>query len=162
MSALKTSFYQSPIGAIEIVHNADFIVSLSLVDSTEKESQTPETLLKQCLYQLDEYFAGTRKHFELPLAPNGTEFQKKVWRVLQGIPYAAKCSYLDVAKLLNDPKATRAIGAANGKNPIAIVIPCHRVVGSDNSLTGYAWGMDRKKWLLDHEAKFGLGIQQLF
>ncbi len=162
MSGLKSSFYQSPIGAIEIVHNADFIVSLAFVDSEEKETQKPGTLLKQCLYQLDEYFAGTRKQFELPLAPTGTDFQKRVWRTLQGIAYAGKCSYLDIAKLMNDPKATRAIGAANGKNPIAIIIPCHRVVGSDNSLTGYAWGMGRKKWLLDHEAKFGLGIQQLF
>ncbi|MBK7440035.1 MAG: methylated-DNA--[protein]-cysteine S-methyltransferase [Bacteroidetes bacterium] len=162
MPELLTSYYISPIGTIEIKHNDEFITVVGFVEKTAPEVNKPKGVLQQCMHQLDEYFNGKRKVFDLPLAPTGTDFQKKVWKSLQGIPYAATVSYLDIAKLVGDEKSTRAVGAANGKNPIGIIIPCHRVIGSDSSLTGYAGGMFRKKWLLDHEAKFGLGIQTLF
>jgi methylated-DNA-[protein]-cysteine S-methyltransferase len=101
--------------------------------------------------QLHEYFAGTRTDFDLALAPAGTEFQQRVWRALCEIPYGDTTSYGAIARQLGTPDASRAVGLANGRNPIAIVIPCHRVIGSDGSLTGYGGGLDRKRWLLDHE-----------
>jgi methylated-DNA-[protein]-cysteine S-methyltransferase len=100
---------------------------------------------------MDEYFEGSRKEFQLPLAPEGTDFQKRVWSELLNIPYGATCSYLDVARALGDANAIRAVGAANGRNPISIIIPCHRVIGADGSLTGYGGGLWRKEWLLRHE-----------
>jgi methylated-DNA-[protein]-cysteine S-methyltransferase len=162
VSALITSYYHSPIGNIEIQHNDEFIAVVGFTEVDFEEKSKPGGVLLQCMHQLDEYFEGKLKQFDLPLAPSGTDFQKRVWKALQTIPYAAKVSYLDIAKMLGDEKSTRAVGAANGKNPIGIIIPCHRVIGSDSSLTGYAGGMARKKWLLDHEARFGLGVQMLF
>lgn len=103
--------------------------------------------------QLDEYFAGTRTEFSIPLAPRGATFRRRVWRLLSEIPYGATRSYGDLAAELGDPNLARAVGTANGRNPIAIVVPCHRVVGADGSLTGYAGGLDRKRFLLDHEAR---------
>lgn len=108
-------------------------------------------VLAEACAQLGEYFAGARTHFELPLAPVGTPFQQRVWAALVEIPYGETATYLDLARRLGDPKATRAVGAANGRNPLAVLVPCHRVVGSDGSLTGYAGGMQRKRWLLRHE-----------
>jgi methylated-DNA-[protein]-cysteine S-methyltransferase len=113
------------------------------------ERSTP--LLERAGAQLDEYFAGKRRSFDLPLAPRGTEFQREVWAVLRAIPFGTTWSYARVALRLGRPGAVRAVGAANGSNPIAIVIPCHRVVGSDGSLTGYGGGLPRKRWLLAHE-----------
>ena len=103
--------------------------------------------------QLDEYFSGNRKEFSLPLVFSGTEFQQKVWRALTEIPFGATRSYLQQSKVLGDEKAIRAVARANGENCIDIIVPCHRVVGSDGSLTGYAGGLRAKKWLLEHEAK---------
>jgi methylated-DNA-[protein]-cysteine S-methyltransferase len=111
----------------------------------------PETLLST-ITQLKEYFNKTRTHFQLKLNPEGTGFQKKVWRQLETIPFGKTTSYQNLANNLGDPKVIRAAASANGKNPIAIVIPCHRVIGSDGSLTGYAGGLHRKKWLLEHES----------
>jgi len=105
--------------------------------------------------ELDEYFAGTRRHFDTPLAPNGTEFQKTVWNALREIPYGETRSYAEQARRLGAPAAIRAVAAANGQNPIAIVIPCHRVIGTDGKLTGYAGGLWRKEWLLRHEGATG-------
>ena len=102
--------------------------------------------------QFEEYFNGTRKTFDIPLSPEGTEFQKKVWTELLNIPYGETTTYQQMANKLGDPKVIRAAASANGKNPISIVIPCHRVIGSDGSLTGYAGGLHRKKWLLEHES----------
>lgn len=104
------------------------------------------------LGQLREYFAGTRSQFDLPLAPRGTAFQRQVWEALRPIPHGSTTSYGAIAASIGRPTASRAVGAANGQNPIAIVVPCHRVVGSTGALTGYGGGMDRKRWLLDHEA----------
>ena len=103
--------------------------------------------------QLNDYFSGTRQDFNLPLDPKGTDFQQSVWRYLATIPYGQKASYQDVANGIDNPKAVRAVGAANGKNPIAIIVPCHRVIGKNGSLTGYAWGVESKSWLLSHERK---------
>lgn len=111
--------------------------------------------------ELDEYFHGKRKLFSVPLLLPGTEFQQSVWNILLEIPYGTTRSYMEQAKLLNNPKGVRAVASANGMNQIAIVIPCHRVIGSDGSLTGYAGGLHRKKWLLDHEQRHsGMPIQQ--
>lgn len=101
--------------------------------------------------QLSEYFAGSRTTFDLPLDPPGTPFQLRVWELLRRIPYGATTSYGDLARRLGDPLATRAVGAANGKNPIPIIVPCHRVVGSRGELTGFGGGIERKRWLLEHE-----------
>jgi len=111
--------------------------------------------------QLDEYFAGTRRTFDLALNPRGTDFQHAVWRALREIPYARTCSYGAVASAIGNPKGVRAVGLANGRNPISIIVPCHRVVGSDGSLTGYGGGIERKQWLLAHEQRFA-GQPSLF
>lgn len=103
--------------------------------------------------QLDAYFSGQLTQFDLSLSPQGTDFQVRVWRALQDIPYGKTCSYLDIARALGDPNATRAVGAANGQNPLPIIIPCHRVIGQDGSLTGFGGGLDRKRFLLAHEQK---------
>jgi methylated-DNA-[protein]-cysteine S-methyltransferase len=106
------------------------------------------------IIQLNEYFSGNSNKFNLPLKPIGTEFQKKIWRELQNIKYGEKKSYGEIAKILNHPTASRAVGMANSKNPISIIIPCHRVIGTNGKLTGYAGGIKVKEWLLNHEAKF--------
>lgn len=108
-------------------------------------------LLNRVAAQLQEYFAGTRTTFDLPLEPSGTDFQLSVWELLRKIPYGVTTSYGELARRLGDPKATRAVGAANGANPIPIIVPCHRVVGSKGELTGFGGGLDRKRWLLEHE-----------
>jgi methylated-DNA-[protein]-cysteine S-methyltransferase len=107
--------------------------------------------LPEAVRQLGEYFAGKRRDFELPLALNGTEFQRRVWRALTEIPYGKTWSYGEQARRIGNPKASRAVGLANGRNPIAIVVPCHRVIGADGSLTGFGGGLERKRWLLAHE-----------
>lgn len=118
-------------------------------------------ILERAAAQLAAYFAGALREFDLPLAPEGTAFQRRVWDALRAIPYGVTMSYRDVARRIGDPRATRAVGAANGRNPIVIILPCHRVVGADGSLTGYGGGMARKRWLLEHEgalpATLGVG-----
>lgn len=122
-----------------------------LEDGPAHFDPVPE-LLEDACYQLQEYFDGSRQAFDLKLNPVGTEFQKKVWAALMEIPYGKTITYLELAKQLGDPRAIRAVAAANGKNPLWIFVPCHRVVGSDGSLVGYAGGLGRKKWLLEHES----------
>lgn len=113
------------------------------------ERETP--LIRETHRQLDAYFAGTLREFDLPLDPQGTAFQQEVWRALLGVAYGTTCSYIDIARRLGDPRATRAVGAANGRNPVSIVIPCHRVIGSDGGLTGYGGGLAMKRHLLELE-----------
>ena len=108
-------------------------------------------LLQECQMQIESYFAGKSVDFDVPLQPKGTDFQLNVWQKLLQIPVGHTASYLEIARSLGDPNATRAVGSANGQNPIAIIIPCHRVIGSNGTLTGYAGGLWRKKWLLNHE-----------
>jgi len=116
---------------------------------------TPESeaarIIAAARAQLDEYFAGRRTHFDLPLAPVGTPFQRRVWAALAEIPFGRAISYLELARTIGDPRAVRAVGGANGKNPLPIVLPCHRVIGADGSLTGFGGGIERKRWLLVHE-----------
>lgn len=119
-------------------------------------------MLIQCVEQLIQYFNGQRRIFELPLNQPGTSFQQQTWNLLTAIPFGKTISYLQLAIKTGDPKATRAVANANGRNNIAIIVPCHRVIGSNRELTGYAGGLWRKKWLLDHETKIMYGVQTLF
>lgn len=126
------------------------------IDATWREEDN-DPVLREARRQLVEYFAGSRRAFDLPLAPRGTDFQRRVWDALAGIGFGDTCSYLDIARRLGDPNALRAVGAANGRNPIAIVIPCHRVIGADGSLTGYGGGLERKRFLLELEGALPAG-----
>ena len=119
-------------------------------------------MIIQCIEQLIQYFQGQRRVFEFPVFQEGTSFQEKVWNELTSIPYGKTISYLDLARRLGDPKSIRAAASANGRNNVAIVVPCHRVIGSKRDLVGYAGGLWRKKWLLDHETKILYGVQTLF
>ncbi len=148
---MKQVIINTPLGRSKIIGNENGISSVVILDSDMTLSTAIPEDLKDCVIQIEQYFKGTRKEFELKLNPKGTEFQKRVWNELIKIPFGKTISYLDLSKKLGDPKAIRAVASANGKNPIWIIIPCHRVIGSDGSLTGYAGGLNRKKWLLDHE-----------
>lgn len=148
---MKTCFIQSPLGFIKIVGNQDGLSSVIITKSEEKITNNIPVELKECASQLEEYFKGTRTKFNLKLNPEGSSFQKKVWKQLEQIPYGKTISYLDFSKQLGDVKAIRAVANANGKNPLWIILPCHRVIGSNGSLTGYAGGLYAKKWLLEHE-----------
>jgi methylated-DNA-[protein]-cysteine S-methyltransferase len=149
-----TAIYKSPLGAIEIVGTRDRIVSLEFADQEQQSDVDLPFCLKDGLEQIDEYFSGERKDFSLRLDPPGTEFQKSVWRQLEKVPYGSLTSYGKIAAIMGKPTASRAVGSANGKNPIAIIIPCHRVVASDGNLTGYGGGLWRKEWLIRHEKDF--------
>lgn len=149
---METCIIETPLGNAKIIGDTNGIASVSIDDTSEELSQIiPENLL-DCVTQLKAYFREERQYFDLRLNPNGTDFQKRVWRQLQQIPYGKKCSYLELSIQLGDPKAVRAVANANGKNPLWIIVPCHRVIGSDGSLTGYAGGLHRKKWLINHES----------
>lgn len=144
------TYYASPIGTLEIVGDGHAVTAVNFIEK-EQQPANSNPLLEECVKQLDEYFFGTRKSFTVPLAPHGTPFQKQVWNELLLIPFGKTASYLDIARAMKNEKSVRAVGAANGANPIAIIIPCHRVIGADGSLTGYAGGIERKEWLLRHE-----------
>ncbi|HBO74314.1 MAG TPA: cysteine methyltransferase [Marinilabiliales bacterium] len=152
--------FETPIGTVVSVASAHGIESVSFTDEDSgPKPERPitddfEKFLHPLKSQLEEYFEGKRKTFELALAPSGTPFQQKAWDVLQRIPYGETRTYQQQTGYIGDPKAIRAVASANGKNPVAIVIPCHRVIGTDGSLTGYAGGLWRKKWLLEHEHRF--------
>ncbi|MDE1205222.1 methylated-DNA--[protein]-cysteine S-methyltransferase [Tenacibaculum larymnensis] len=164
MSNLQTTYYKTPIGIAKIEGDENGIQSISVLDddtsTTISSSKEIPACLQECITQLNEYFAGTRKDFNLKLNPQGTTFQQSVWKELLNISFGSTRTYLEQTKQLGDVKAIRAVASANGKNPIWIVIPCHRVIGSDGSLTGYAGGVWRKKWLLEHES--GAKQQTLF
>lgn len=146
------AYLESPIGYIEIISSKAGITAIRFVEEMTAEIQSNQHI-EDAIEQLNEYFAGQRNQFELNLDLNGTEFQKKIWTLLQEIESGRTVSYKDIARKHGDLKAIRAIGTTNGRNPLSIVVPCHRVIGSDGSLTGYASGLQRKKWLLDHEKK---------
>ena len=151
MESEKIAYYKTPIGTAKIIGNNEGIISVTIIEDKIETSTQISKCLESCIVQLDEYFQGNRTRFDLKLNPHGTDFQKKVWNELLNIPFGKTRSYLEQTKKIGDPKAIRAVAAANGKNPIWIIIPCHRVIGSDGSLTGYAGGIWRKKWLLEHE-----------
>ncbi|MFC7686232.1 methylated-DNA--[protein]-cysteine S-methyltransferase [Ureibacillus sp. GCM10028918] len=149
--------YKSPIGLIEIIGTEEAVCSIMFSEKAEPEnfigSDTPK-VLELCFHELDEYFKGTRYEFTFPYTFEGTDFQNTVWTTLKGIPYAGTSSYKDIAVSIGNEKAIRAVGSANGKNKLSIVIPCHRIIGSNGKLTGYAGGLWRKEWLLQHEKNF--------
>lgn len=149
---MQTAIINSPVGKIEIVGDDLGIVSVVFLDTEEVEiSEYIPLALTEVVFQLQQYFKGERRNFSVKLSMKGTDFQKRVWKELQKIAFGKTLSYQQIANQLGDPKVIRAAAAANSKNPISIIIPCHRVIGSDGSLTGYAGGLHRKKWLLEHE-----------
>jgi len=160
---MPAAYYKSPIGVIKITEEENVITSIYALDE-EHDVLPPQTpLLQQAVRELDEYFAGTRKIFELPLQQQGSAFQQQVWDELCKIGYGKTISYMQQSRFMNNPLGIRAIASANGKNHILIVVPCHRVIGSDGSLTGFGAGIWRKKWLLEHEARvMGVGQTSLF
>ncbi len=165
MAETFSTYYHSPVGLLKISGTADFISEVSFHDTTQKPEGTKKhlpPLLINCIEQLIQYFNGERRQFELPLHQTGTVFQQDVWNYLMTIPYGKTISYLELARKTGDSKATRAVASANGKNNIAIIIPCHRVIGSNKELVGYGGGLWRKKWLLELEAKVAHGVQTLF
>src|SRR5690606_16887318 len=148
---MEECIIHTPLGFTKITGDDDGIASITVLNSEEKLTDIIPESLQDCVYQLQDYFEGKREQFDLKLNPQGTDFQPTVWKQLQTIPYGKSMSYLELSKQLGDVKAIRAVANANGKNPIWIIIPCHRVIGSDGSLTGYAGGLARKQWLLNHE-----------
>lgn len=152
MESTFISFLQTPIGELEIIADENSVLSVTFNDvKSEKTNVNENEISIKCKQQLQEYFNESRKIFELTLNFNGTDFQNKVWTELQNISIGKTISYLQLAKNLGDAKCIRAAASANGKNPFAIIVPCHRVIGKDGSLTGYAGGLWRKQWLLEHE-----------
>lgn len=148
---METAIIETPLGFAEIKGDEKGLASISVLNKEKPTVIVPE-VLEDAVYQLQEYFEGSRTTFQLPLNPQGTDFQKRVWNALLKIPYGKTTSYLELSKKLGDVKAIRAVAAANGKNPLWIVVPCHRVIGSNGDLIGYAGGLHRKKWLLEHES----------
>ena len=145
-----TQTIQSSAGLIEVTASATAITAIRFVDSAQPDATASDITALACS-QLSEYFNGARAAFDLPLAPAGTPFQLRVWQALCDIPFGSTCSYRDIAAAIDNPKGVRAVGLANGKNPVAIVIPCHRVIGANGKLTGYAGGLEKKAKLLSLE-----------
>jgi methylated-DNA-[protein]-cysteine S-methyltransferase len=164
-------YYHSPVGLIKIVISDGCINEIIFLDhedemhADKKEKTIDEinnAVYKNCADQFDEYFSGKRTVFELPLQQTGTPFQQSVWNELEKIPFGKTISYLQLARRIGNVKSIRAVGTANGRNNLSIVVPCHRVIGSDGSLTGYAGGLWRKQFLLEHENKYANGLQLMF
>nr|WP_319482028.1 methylated-DNA--[protein]-cysteine S-methyltransferase [uncultured Draconibacterium sp.] len=152
----------SPVGWLKLQSTEADLTAISFDVEKAEDSTDQPTILIDTASQLQEYFAGKRKDFNLQLAPKGTEFQQKIWKLVQKVDFGTTASYLDIAIQSGSEKNTRAVGLANGKNPIPIIIPCHRIVGSSGKLTGYAGGLERKRWLLNHELSHTPTIGRLF
>ena len=162
MNERFVTYCKSPLGQIKITANSNSITSILFVfDNTDIEPENSNPILEVCRKQLAEYFTGKRKEFDVKLSQVGTEFQQDVWNQLFNIPFDETVSYDFIARKLGRPRSIRAVGAANGRNQISIIVPCHRVIGTDGNLTGYAGGLWRKKWLLNHEAKYSNSERQL-
>ena len=142
--------YNSPIGNLVVISNQQSILECNFQNKKKQSKEIPR-ILERALKQLDEYFKGERRKFDLDLSPSGTEFQEEVWKQLIEIPFGSTISYRELAVNVGNKRAVRAVGNANGKNPISIMIPCQRVIGSDGKLVGYGGGIEKKKWLLDFE-----------
>jgi len=157
---------ESPIGPIRLTAGAAALTGVFMLKHKYGPAGFPDeergesSLLTEAARQLAAYFAGELRDFDLPLAPEGSDFQQQVWDELRRIPFGETTSYMAIAKRIGDPRHVRAVGSANGRNPISIIIPCHRVVGSDGSLVGYGGGLDRKRWLLDHEIRVAGAVLQ--
>ena len=161
MSNELTAYYHSPIGWLEIKANTYFVFSIWFVEE-QKQNSDSHPLLSSANTQLKQYFTSERKIFDFPMQQKGTDFQNRVWNQLLTIPFGKTLSYQQLSKNIGDVKAIRAVGTTNGKNQLGIVVPCHRVIGTDGSLTGYAGGLWRKKWLLEHEQNSVSQQQKLF
>lgn len=144
-------YYNSPIGILEIICSENVLLSVMFVEKEKLVGKVNNAVLENTIKQLDEYFDGRRKEFNIKMELEGTDFQKQVWSELLKIPFGETISYKNLAIRIGNEKSSRAVGNANGKNMIWIIIPCHRVIGTDGSLTGYAGGLERKQWLLEHE-----------
>jgi len=153
---------ETPVGYLELTVNQDSLLSVSFIEDIVQASDFQPDILKETALQLDEYFKGLRKEFNLNMKPAGTEFQLKVWEQVKKIPFGETVSYLEIAKQTGSKNNTRAVGLANGKNPIPIIIPCHRVIGVNGKLTGYAGGLEKKRWLLQHELQYSDNSNLLF
>ena len=165
MDTVYTTTYHSPVGPLRISGTAHFISEVAFENRELQPAGSCEPLpplVVQCVEQLIEYFNNGRRQFDLPLVQPGTAFQQEVWNELVLIPFGKTISYIELARRTGDPKSTRAVATANGKNNIAIIVPCHRVIGANGQLLGYGGGLARKKWLLDHELKIAHGVQTLF
>jgi methylated-DNA-[protein]-cysteine S-methyltransferase len=149
---MHRGWLETPIGLLEAVESGGAIVQVGFQDRTDARGEEDHPLVAECLRQLREYFAGRRREFRLALDPRGTDFQKRVWDELRKIPFGTTTTYTAIARSLGRVSAVRAVGGANGRNPISVIIPCHRVIGAGGGLVGYGGGLWRKKWLLDHEA----------
>jgi methylated-DNA-[protein]-cysteine S-methyltransferase len=167
----ETIYYKSPVGTLEIRSTGDAITAVLFLNSWKGKKINEDEIIfanpkfaaiKNCIIQLDEYFAGKRTDFSIDTLQDGTAFQQTVWAELCNIPYGKTISYLELSKRIGNVKAIRAVGTANGNNSVSIIIPCHRVIGSNGSLVGYGGDLWRKKWLLEHEAKYAHGVQKLF
>ncbi len=148
---METAYMETPVGWARIQGDQQGLTSVNILDEAPRNTDIIPEILEDAVYQLREYFEGKRHNFDLNLNPEGTPFQLKVWKLLATLPFGKTISYLELSRKLGDLNAIRAVASANAKNPLWVIIPCHRVVGSDGSLTGYAGGLHRKKWLLDHE-----------
>lgn len=149
-AAKYSACYESPLGLIRVTGTETAVCAIEFIDEPPAQ-QVSNPTIEEAVRQLEQYFRKEQRTFDIPIAPHGTEFQKTVWDKLVTISYGQVVSYMDIANALEKPKAVRAVGAANGRNPIAIVVPCHRIIGSNGKLTGYAGGLWRKEWLLRHE-----------
>jgi methylated-DNA-[protein]-cysteine S-methyltransferase len=159
------TYYQSPLGMLKIGGTDSYISELTFVDNPEQVTHGEpgiSEVMHQCTEELIEFFNGKRRTFDIPVYQEGTAFQQQVWGELLNIPFGKTISYLEQAKRVGDVKAIRAVASTNGKNKISIIVPCHRVIGSDKTLIGYGGGLWRKKWLLQHEFKITHGVQTLF
>jgi methylated-DNA-[protein]-cysteine S-methyltransferase len=161
--ATATSVIESPVGPLHLAATDEGLTHILFVDQMDREPQVvsgdgaARRIVRETERQLDDYFAGRRRKFDVPLAPAGTEFQRATWKALAEVPYGETISYAELARRMDRPRAVRAVGAANGANPIPIILPCHRIVGADQSLTGYGGGLDRKRRLLSLE---GVELQE--
>ncbi len=167
MSNTFTTYYHSPVGLLRISGTDQYVSEVHFMKADEAATALPPSaelppLAIQATEQLIQYFHGNRRVFELPIYQKGTEFQEKVWNELMNIPFGKTISYIELSRRLGDPKAIRAASSANGKNNLAIIVPCHRVIGAKGELVGYGGGLPRKKWLLNHENKVAHGVQTLF
>jgi len=165
MGEIQSTYYHSQVGLLKISTTDDYITEIVFNDKVQKidsRRRNISPLLIQCIEQLIQYFNGQRMSFDLPINQQGTAFQQKVWNELMAIPFAKTISYIELARRTGDVKATRAVAAANGKNNVCIIVPCHRVIGANKELIGYSGGLWRKKWLLEHEMKVAYGVQTLF
>lgn len=157
------SLVESPVGIIEIQGTATHVHHVHFLHrDAEVKSGVETDVTRICAAQLREYFEGNRKVFDVPMQQDGTDFMQQTWQQVSAIPFGKTATYLDLSKTMGDENLTRAVGTANGKNQLAILVPCHRIIGTNGKLTGYAWGLHRKQWLLDHEAKINHTFTRLF